>query len=185
VLPPKGNLKTNIINYLNCSYYLGYNLDNYFTQKQQITMFERLLSCDKSFKQEWESGMYSIPEESKNSMYLSKFVKKQSLVKKLYRKTIKYISNQKLTNGAQNLLEAYMRTYSTNQNTNANNKMKEIFCGIFTHISERKESYLTKKVPDDVVKEITGYLGGGTKRKNFTKTKLKTRKRKRRNKIIN
>ena len=51
VLPEKGNLETNIKNYLNCSYSLGYNLTSYFTEKQQIIMFERLLSCDANFKQ--------------------------------------------------------------------------------------------------------------------------------------
>ena len=173
VLPPKGNLETNVRNYLNCSYHLGYDLDNYFTQKHQITMFERLLSCDTSFKQEWESGVYSIPEDPAHTMYLSPYTKKQSLTKKLSRKINKYIYNKKLTKGAKNLLEAYMRTYSTVQNQNMNSKMEEIFCGIFTEIKNRKKSYLSKKLPDELTKEIELYVPGGTKRKRVTKTKTR------------
>ena len=74
VLPKKGNLLTNINNYLTCSYYLGYNLDLYFTQNHQIIMFERLLSCDASFKQDWEIGAYSIPEDSAHTMYSSSYI---------------------------------------------------------------------------------------------------------------
>ena len=177
VLPEKTKIiETNVRNYLNCSYHLGYDLDNYFTQKQQITMFERLLSCDASFNHEWKSGVYSIPEDPAHTMYLSTYIKKQSLTKKLSRKINKYISNKKLTKGAKNLLEAYMRTQSTIQNKSMDNKMEEIFCGIFTDITNRKKSYitqLTKRVPDDVVKEIELYVPGGTKRKRFSKTKTR------------
>ena len=57
MLPPpiKGNLETKVNNYLIYSYTNGYNLDMFFTQKDQIIMFERLLSCDPIFKQEWEN----------------------------------------------------------------------------------------------------------------------------------
>jgi len=184
VLPPKGNLETNIRNYLNCSYHLGYDLDSYFTKKNQIIMFGRLLSCYANFKQEWENGIYSIPQDPAHTMHLSPYIKKQSALKKLSRKINNYTYNEKLTEGAKNLLQDYMRTYSQgymqDENKNIDSKIKEMFCGIFKQISDRKESYVTKatkELPDEVAKEITGYLAGGTKIKVKTKkTRMKTRK---------
>jgi hypothetical protein len=116
-------------------------------------------------------------------MHLSQYIKKQSALKKLSRKINNYTYNEKLTEGAKNLLQDYMRTYSQgymqDENKNIDGKIKEMFCGIFKQISDRKESYVTKatkELPDEVAKEITGYLAGGTKtrRKNKVKTK-KTR----------
>jgi hypothetical protein len=75
VLPSKTkNIETNIRNYLTHSYHHGYDVDSYFTAPQQIKMFERLLSCDKIFEQEWESGAYSVPEDPKSTMYLSSYI---------------------------------------------------------------------------------------------------------------
>jgi hypothetical protein len=143
-------------------------------------MFTRLLSCDANFKQEWETGVYSIPEDPSHTMYLSAYIKKQSALKKISRKINNYVYNEKLTKGAKNLLESYMRGYSTIQNKNMDSKMEEMFCGIFKQISDRKESYVTKatkELPDELAKEITGYLAGGTKRKRCkVKTRVKTRK---------
>jgi hypothetical protein len=133
-------------------------------------MFERLLSCDTNFKQEWESGVYSIPEDPKHTMYLSPYIKKQSTTKKLSRKINNYIFNNKLTKGAKNLLEDYMRTYSIDiiQNKNMDSKMEEIFCGIFKQISDRKASYIEKKMPIvELSEQIKSY--GGTKRKRARK----------------
>lgn len=186
VLPPKGNLETNIRNYLRCSYYLGYNLDSYFTQNQKIIMFERLLSCDADFKQEWENGVYSVPQDPAHTMYLSPYIKKQSALKKLSRKINNYTYNKKLTEGAKNLLQEYMRSHSTIQNKNMDSKMEEIFCGIFKQINDRKESYIkkaTKKFPYDVEKEITGYLVGGTKRKRTRKNRKYLKKTKKQIKL--
>jgi HEPN domain-containing protein len=181
LLPEKGNLETNVRNYLTCSYYLGYDLDLYFTEKHQIIMFERLLSCDTIFKQEWENGVYSIPEDPTHTMSLSLYIKKQSSIKKLSRKINKYTSNHKLTEGAKNLLQAYMIKNSQEytgegKDRNMNTRMEEMFCGIMKQISDRKKSYITKKLPDDVATEIEKYVSsGGTKRKRFAKTKKRYR----------
>jgi len=173
VLPIKGNLVTNVRNYLQCSYNLGYDLDLYFSKNQQITMFERLLSCDASFKQEWESGTYSIPENPAHTMYLSKYIKRQSLTKKLSRKIGNYVYNKKLTRGGKNLLQAYMIKHSQDK-TN----MEDMFCGIFKQISDRKKSYISKKVPSELATEIIENVSGGTKRKRTRKnTKRHTLKR--------
>jgi len=176
--PIKGNLENKVNNYLNYSYGIGYNLDMFFTQKDQLVMFERLLSCDPIFKQEWENGFYSVPEDPAHTMYLAPYVKRQSISKKIFRK-INNTFNKKLNKGGKNLLEAYMIQNSQDfmregANKNVNAKIQEMFCGIFKQIGQRKEMYLGKKVPEDTVKEITGYISGGTKRN--TKKKRKTRK---------
>lgn len=181
VLPKKGNLLTNVNNYLTCSYYLGYNLDSFFTQNHQIIMFERLLSCDASFKQDWEIGAFSIPEDPSHTMYSSSYIKKQSHIKKLSRRVHSYIYNNKLTKGAKNLLQAYMINYSQDSSKNIDAKMEEMFCGILKQVNDRKDSYLSKLVPSDLTTEIKEYLpqGGG---KIKRKTKPKTKKRNTRNK---
>lgn len=184
VLPEKGNLETNIKNYLNCSYSLGYNLNSYFSEKQQIIMFERLLSCDTNFKQEWENGLYSIPEDPTKTMYLASYIKKQSTAKKLSRKLSTYIYNEKLIEGAKNLLQGYMielsQDYTQDKKRNMNTTMEEMFCGIMKQIKDRKQSYVEQKVPVELAHEITGY--GGTKRK--TRNKKNKKNKKKRNKTL-
>lgn len=183
MLPPpiKGNLETKVNNYLIYSYTNGYRLDMFFTQKDQIIMFERLLSCDPIFKQEWENGVYSVPENPANTMYMATYIKRQSIPKKLFRKINNTFKN-KLNKGAKNLLEAYMIQQSQEftkegPSRNVNTRIKNMFCGIFKQIEDRKEMYLGKKVPEDTVKEITGYISGGTKRNTKKKKKRKTRKK--------
>lgn len=183
MLPPpiKGNLETKVNNYLIYSYTNGYRLDMFFTQKDQIIMFERLLSCDPIFKQEWENGVYSVPENPANTMYMATYIKRQSIPKKLFRKINNTFKN-KLNKGAKNLLEAYMIQQSQEftkegPSRNVNTRIKNMFCGIFKQIEDRKEMYLGKKVPEDTVKEITGYISGGTKRYTKKKKKRKTRKK--------
>jgi hypothetical protein len=107
-------------------------------------------------------------------------MKRQSIPKKLFRKINNTFKN-KLNKGAKNLLEAYMIQQSQDfmregPTRNVNTRIKNMFCGIFKQIDERKEMYLGKKVPEDTVKEITGYISGGTKRN--TKKKKKTKKNK-------
>ena len=178
----KKKLETNIINYLKFSYYHGYDLDLFFTEKQKITMFERLLNCDVSFNQEWKSGVYSIPENSKETMRNAKYIKKQSATKKLSRKISKYISNNKLTEGAKNLLKAYMIKQSQEymeegKDRNIDIRMEKMFCGIFEQISDRKKRILESKLPTDTVNHLFTFTSkGGTKRKGFIKTKSNTRK---------
>lgn len=179
-LPEKTKkLETNLINYLTCSYDLGYDLDLFFTEKQKITMFERLLSCDLSFNQEWETGVYSIPENPNDTMRMATYIKKQSTTKKLSRKISKYTSDNKLTEGAKNLLQDYMIKHSQEyinegKDRNIDTRIEKMFCGIFKQISDRKQTVLSKKLPEDVVKGI--FTFGGTKRKRFVKTKRNTRK---------
>jgi hypothetical protein len=113
-------------------------------------------------------------------MYLSPYIKKQSTIKNLSRKINNYIFNNKLTKGAKNLLEDYMRTYSIDiiQNKNMDTKMAEIFCGIFKQISDRKTSYIEKKMPIvELSEQIKAY--GGTKRKRFSKNRKRRRTLKR------
>jgi len=180
VLPAKTkNIETNIRNYLTCSYNMGYDVDSYFTAPQQIKMFERLLSCDKIFEQEWKDGMYSVPEDPAHTMYLSSYVKKQSYSRKLSRKIRKHIYKQKLTKGAKNVLEAYMREQSQESmnegaERNMDARMEKMFCGIFTQIRDRKQSDLSKKVPEDVSNIIMGFANnnkktGGTRKKRHSR----------------
>ena len=184
VLPEKTKiLATNLRNYLTCSYHLGYDLDNYFTQKQQKIMFERLLYCDTVFRQEWENGVYSIPENSAHTMFLSKYIKKQSEAKKLSRKISRPVYNEKLSKGAKNLLQAYMikntqEYIKEDKDRNMDTKIEEMFCGIMRQIGDRKKSYVEKKVPiPELIDEIDKYVppSGGTKR-NRCKTGPKIRK---------
>jgi hypothetical protein len=49
-----------------------------------------------------------------------------------------------------------------------------MFCGIFTQIKSRKQSYVEKKVPEDVAKIIGEYTekkSTGTNRKHLKKTR--------------
>ncbi len=181
-LPPKGDLELNIRNYLICSYSLGYDLDNYFTKNQQVIMFERLLSCDATFKQEWENGFYSIPEDPSHTTQLSPYIKKESSVKKLYRKMNKYTSSKnKLNKGSKNLLQAYMIKNSQEfteegKDRNIDTRMEKMFCGIIKQIRDRKTRILSKKVPQEVANEIFTFVPkGGTKRKRSLKTKTKNK----------
>jgi hypothetical protein len=182
-LPKKTKIiETNIQNYLTCSYHHGYNLNLYFSEKQQIIMFERLLSCDANFKDDWENGVYSIPEDPSQTMHLSRYIKMQSATKKFSRKISKYIYQKNLTKGAKNLLQAHMikqsQDYMQDENRNIDSKMKEMFCGIFKNIDDRKKNILETKLPSDAVNEIFTFIPrGGTKRSRFIKTKLQTRKK--------
>ena len=180
ILPPKTkNIKTNIRNYLTCSYDMGYDLDKYFTEKDQTTMFERLLSCDIDFKQQWESGAYSVPADPAQTMYLSTYTTQYSSIKKYSRKIRKHTSKQKLTKGAKNVLEAYMREQSQESmnegaERNMNARMEKMFCGIFSQIRERKQSDLSKKVPEDVSNIIMEFAEkkrktGGTRKKRHSR----------------
>jgi hypothetical protein len=181
ILPEKTkNIEKNIRNYLTCSYDLGYNLDNYFTEPQQTKMFERLLSCDVSFNQDWKNGVYSIPENPEQTMYLSTYIKKQSAAKKLSRKITKYSNtSKKLSKGAKSLLEDYMRENTKDfiaegKERNLDTRIEEMFCGIFTQIESRKQSYVEKKVPEDVaniIREYTEKKSAGTNRKHLKKTR--------------
>ena len=182
-LPEKTKkLETNIINYLKFSYYHGYDLHLFFTEKQKITMFERLLNCDVSFNQEWKSGVYSIPENPKETMRNATYTKNQSVTKKLSRKISKYTSDNKVTEGAKNLLQAYLIKHSQEyinegKDRNIDTRMKKMFCGIFQQISDRKKSILESKLNSDTVKHLFTFTPkGGTKRKGFIKTKSNTRK---------
>ena len=133
------SLKIKINMYLIDSYYVGYDLDNYFTNKEQIIMFERLLKCEPIFKQQWKRGFYVIPEVETETMYLSPYIKKQSTFKKTSRKMFKYTYFGKLTKGSQNLLKGYMIESSQTQIKTIDEKMNEIFCGIFYNISKRNQ----------------------------------------------
>jgi hypothetical protein len=56
--------------------------------------------------------------------------------------------------------------------------MEDMFCGIFKQISDRKKSYISKKVPSELATEIIENVSGGTKRKRTRKnTKRHTLKR--------
>jgi len=181
VLPSQTkNIETNIRNYLTHSYTMGYDLDMYFTAPQQVKMFERLLSCDTDFKQQWESGVYSVPEDPKSTMYLSSYIKKQSAIKKYSRKIRKHTSKQKLTQGAKNVLEAYMREQSQESmnegaERNIDARMEKMFCGIFTQIRDRKKNDLSKKVPDVLADEIIGFVDNKKKKTGGTRKKRHSR----------
>ena len=190
------SLERKIKKYLTESYYTGYELNPYFTENNQIMMFEQLLKCDEEFKQEWESGSYCKPEVPNETMFLSPYVTKQSNVKKIFRKCFPYKFNNKLTKGAKNLLKAYMIRYSQSGSyKEKEQRMKQIFCGIFERLHERREQYINKvedKVPYELAREIRGFIGpspsGGKKSKRQIKRKIiindKTKKRKYKNKSI-
>jgi hypothetical protein len=138
-------------------------------------MFDRLLSCDTTFKEDWETGTYSIPEDTKHKTMLSKYIKKQSTAKKLARKINNYIYNKKLIKGAKNLLQAYMIQHSQEymeEGKDMDKRIEEMFCGIFKQISIRKKSYIDKiAVDSDAKGEITSYLSAGTRKKRFIKNR--------------
>ena len=159
----KASLKTKIYEYLINSYHIGYEMNNFFTEKDQIIMFEKLLFNDTNFRFQWKNGFYNIPKVATETMYLSCYIKNQSNVKKISRKILNYTFNNKLTNGAQNLLQGYMIEYSQNLSENINIRMNQIFCGIFESVNKRKQNYITKiteKVPKEIKDhEIMSYVG--------------------------
>ena len=173
--------------YLHQSYYTGYNLD-YFTDEQKIKMFEKLLKCDSNFNQQWHSGFYVTPEDPNKTMYLSSYIKKQSNLKKTNRRLFRYVYSGKLTKGAENLLQGYMIEYSQNQTKTIDEKMNEIFCGIFSAVNKRKQDIINTAIRKSTKNEeiigiydnIKSYYGGGI---NKTKTKFKIKKYKIKNKV--
>jgi hypothetical protein len=180
-------LEPKIRNYIEKSYYDGYNLNYFFTEDEQGMMFDRLLSCDKNFKKDWKNGMYSVPEDPNHKMYFSTYIKKQSSVKKFSRTMQKYSHNNKLTKGAKNLLEMYMREYAqkyinidADDNSGVpnykiekmNNIIYKIFCGIYETIRIKKIDILEQKVPRDAAELIFSFVPkGGSKRKKIKKSK--------------
>lgn len=108
-------LKTQIEKYLIESYHVGYDLDNYFTNENQIIMFEKLLQRDLHFTKKWTKGFYVIPEDNRKTMYLSSYISKKSIVKRASRKIFKHEYYGKLTKGAKNLLQGYMIDYIQQQ----------------------------------------------------------------------
>lgn len=176
MIPPpiKGSLETKVRNYLIYSYYNDYDLGKYFTEKDQIIMFERLLSCDATFKEEWEKGAHSVPEDPTHTMYLSPYIKKYSSARSFSRKISKHTYNNMLKKGAKNLLKAYMRNHEIDymRNKDMDTKIDEMFCGIFKSIDDRKRRILSTKVPEEVATEIFTFIPkGGTKRKRFINSK--------------
>ena len=125
------SLKTRLNKYLNETYYVGYDLDNYFTNKNQVMMFDRLFKCDANFKEKWTKGVYVIPEDKTSTMYLSSYINKKSLLKNASRKLLRYKYNDKLTKGAKNLLQGYMIEYSQDRIFTIDEKMDKLFCSIF------------------------------------------------------
>jgi hypothetical protein len=183
----KDSIETRVNIYLQQSYHTGYNLD-YFTDEQKIKMFEKLLKCDSNFNQQWQSGFYVTPEDPTNTMYLSSYIKKQSILKKTNRRLFRYVYSGKLTKGAENLLKGYMIEYSQNQTKTIDEKMNEIFCGIFSAVNKRKQDIINTAIRKSTNnQEISGihdniksYYGSGI---NKTKTKFKIKKYKIKNKV--
>lgn len=164
------SLENRIKTYLRESYYTGYDLDPYFTENNQIMMFEKLLKCDEEFKREWESGSYCEPTIPSETMYLSPYITKQSYTKKIFRKCSSYKINNKLTKGAKNLLKGYMIKYSQNEEMNNDEKIEQMFCGILRQANERRISQIG--LPNDLLREISSYeekrkYGGKTSKRRF------------------
>lgn len=127
-------------------------------------------------------------------MYLSLYIKKQSTLKKTNRQLVKYVYSGKLTKGAENLLKGYMIEYSQNQIETIDEKMDDIFCGIFSNINKRKQDIINKAISKSTKRqEVYGiydniysyldnkpYYGRGN---NKNKTKFKNKKCKRTNKV--
>jgi hypothetical protein len=183
----KDSIQKRVNMYLQQSYHTGYKLD-YFTDDQKIKMFEKLLKCDSNFNQQWYSGVYVTPEDPNNTMYLSSYIQKQSNLKKTNRRLFRYVYSGKLTKGAENLLQGYMIEYSQNQTKTIDEKMNEIFCGIFSAVNKRKQdtinTAINKSTNHQEIKEIydniKSYYGSGI---NKTKTKFKIKKYKIKNKV--
>lgn len=186
-IPKKASLESRLKFYLKHSYYKGYDLNRYFTEENQITMFERLLECDEEFKQQWESGSYCQPVDPTYTERMAEYETIQSPIKQFYRQICPYRINKKLTEGAKNLLKGYMIKYSQNDDVD-DDKLAQIFCGILKQANKRREKYISQiedKLPDDIVREMRGFLGpsGGKKSKSRFKRKTivnknKTNKRK-------
>lgn len=173
--PEKGDLENNIRNYFTCSYYLGYKLHTYFTEEDQIMMFEKLLACDAIFKGEWENGVHDISKHPAYTLDI-KTNKVSSSVKKYYRKIHKYIYNKKLTAGAKNLLESYMIEYKqANAEKDTHTNTKEILCGLIKTQRDETKGILEQKVPIEIADLILSFTSkrGGTRRKRAMKRKTK------------
>ena len=125
------SLKTRLNRYLNESYYVGYDLDEFFTNKNQVMMFDKLIKCDANFKEKWTKGIYVIPENINSTRYLSSYINKKSFLKNASRKLLRYKYNDKLTKGAKNLLQGYMIEYSQDRIFTIDEKMDKLFCSIF------------------------------------------------------
>lgn len=146
--PVKKNasLKTKINKYLIETYHNGYDLDIYFTNNDQIMMFEKLLDCDINFKEKWTKGLYVTPEDNTSTRFLSPYITKKSISKRLSRKLFKHTYYGKLTEGSKNLLQGYMIEYSQEQTTSIDEKMNKIFCGIFSNIDKREQAVINKAI---------------------------------------
>jgi hypothetical protein len=113
-------------------------------------------------------------------MYLSSYIKKQSYSRKLSRKIRKHTSKQKLTKGAKNVLEAYMREQSQESmnegaERNMDARIEKMFCGIFTQIRDRKKSDLGTIFPDVLADEIIGFVDNNKKKTGGTRKKRHSR----------
>lgn len=173
LLPKKtDSIEKRVKMYLQQSYYTDYNLD-YFTDEQKIKMFEKLLKCDLNFNQQWHSGFYVTPEDPTKTMYLSSYIKKQSILKKTNRRLFsRYVYSGKLTKGAENLLQGYMIEYSQNKTKTIDEKMNEIFCGIFSAVNKRKQDIINAAIRKStkhqeirgIYDDIKSYYGSGIKK---------------------
>ena len=176
------SIKKRVNMYLQQSYYTGYNLD-YFTDEQKIKMFEKLLKCDSNFNQQWYSGFYVTPEDPTQTMYSSSYIKKQSILKNTNRRLFRYVYSSKLTKGAENLLQGYMIEYSQNQTKTVDEKMDEIFCGIFSAENRRKQDIINKAIRKStknqeirgIYDNIKSYIGSGNNKTKFKKYKIKNK----------
>lgn len=185
-IPNNASLKYRIKFYLEYSYYRGYDLERYFTEKNQIMMFEKLLKCDEEFKQQWESGSYCQPVDPAHTIMLADYETIKSDAKKFYRQICGYKINNKLTEGAKNLLKGYMIKYSQNYHVSVDDRLSQIFCGILRQENERRTSQLVERVREPgLTRLIRSYEGknevknGGKKSKRRFKRKnlvKKTRK---------
>lgn len=137
------NIYDRINTYLIHSYYTGYEMNYYFTDKNKILMFERLLNYDDIFRLMWFEGYNIIPKVKTETMYLSQYITTQRKFNKITRYLLRHKYYGKLTKDAENLLKGYLILWSQS-NENINEKMNNIFCGIFKNINERKQKIIKK-----------------------------------------
>ena len=108
----------------------------------------------------------------------------QSPIKQIYRQICPYKINKKLTEGAKNLLKGYLIKYSQMSSPSTENDiLSQIFCGIIGQEHKRREQYISQiedKLPDELAREMRGFLGpsGGKKSKRRFKRKTLVNKNK-------
>jgi hypothetical protein len=99
--------------YFDTCYYIGYELDLFFTVNQQILLYNASIEYDDKFREDYYSGLYYFSEDKYCNLYFPKYITKKSWLKAFTRYYFPNLNNNIITYGQQNCLQKKLMNYAS------------------------------------------------------------------------